>query len=76
MPHAKPAPERRHEQAFGQGIVRDRRGQDVPADKSRAQQSSSRRQRGESDPPLRRDDPPKQKIRRVRGTAGRFPRSP
>ena len=36
----------------GQGIVRDGRGQDQPADKGKAQQSSSRRQHGQDDPPL------------------------
>ena len=35
-----------------QGIVRDERGQDEPADKDRAQQNSSREQGGETDPPL------------------------
>lgn len=35
-----------------QGVVRDERGQDQPADKKKAQQTSSRRQHGESDPPL------------------------
>ena len=53
MPDSDPASPHK---APGQGIVRDDRGQSVPADKARAQQSSSRRQRGESDPPLRRDD--------------------
>jgi len=35
-----------------QGIVRDERGQDEPGDKDRVQHSSSRKQRGETDPPL------------------------
>ena len=35
-----------------QGIVRDERGQEQPADKKRAQQTSSRRQYGQDDPPL------------------------
>ena len=54
---------RQKDKASGQGIVRDDRGQDAPADKARAQQSSSRRQRGETDPPLRRNDaePPRKK---------------
>ena len=35
-----------------QGIKRDDRGQDQPADKQRAQQTSSQKQHGRSDPPL------------------------
>jgi hypothetical protein len=57
------APKRNGGQTSGQGIVRDDRGQEAPADKSRARQSSSRRQHGESDPPLRgdRDEPSSRK---------------
>ena len=36
----------------GQGVVRDERGQAQPADKNKAQQTSSRKQHGQSDPPL------------------------
>jgi hypothetical protein len=51
-----------------QGIIRDQRGQDQPADKGKAQQTSSRQQHGQDDLPLQnttRDspdgDPAKQK---------------
>jgi hypothetical protein len=39
-----------------QGIVRDERGQNEPADAQRAQRTSSRRQHGQSDPPMATDD--------------------
>jgi hypothetical protein len=42
--------------ASGQGLVRDERGQAQPADERRAQQSSSRAQRGER-PVAAADDP-------------------
>ena len=35
-----------------QGVVRDDRGQTEPADKERAQETSSRKQHGETDPPI------------------------
>jgi hypothetical protein len=38
-----------------QAVERDDRGQIQPANKDRAQQTSSRKQRGESDPPLASD---------------------
>ena len=38
--------------AKSQGVVRDDRGQTEPADKGRAQQTSSRKQHGETDPPI------------------------
>jgi hypothetical protein len=40
-----------------QGIIRDQRGQDQPADKGKAQQTSSRRQHGQDDPPLQNAKP-------------------
>jgi hypothetical protein len=43
----------------GQGIVRDERGQEQPADKRKAQQTSSRRQHGQDDPPLDKADAPR-----------------
>jgi hypothetical protein len=42
-----------------QGIVRDERGQEQPADQDKAQQTSSRRQRGQDDPPLNKDEAPR-----------------
>jgi hypothetical protein len=42
-----------------QGIVRDERGQEQPADKRKAQQTSSRRQHGQDDPPLNKEDAPR-----------------
>lgn len=44
--------EQLHARNNEQGIVRDDRGQEEPADKERAQQSSSRKQHGETDPPI------------------------
>jgi len=44
--------EQLHTRNNEQGIVRDDRGQEEPADKERAQQSSSRKQHGETDPPI------------------------
>jgi hypothetical protein len=41
-----------------QGIDRDQRGQDQPEDKGRAQQTSSRKHHGQSDPPVAPDDDP------------------
>ena len=38
------------------GVIRDERGQDEPSDKHRAQQTTSRKQRGQADPPLQSDD--------------------
>jgi hypothetical protein len=38
------------------GVIRDERGQDEPSDKDRAQQTSSRKERGQADPPLQSDD--------------------
>ena len=35
-----------------QGFVRDERGQSPPADRNKAQQTSSRKQHGQSDPPI------------------------
>src|SRR4051812_45625993 len=43
----------------GQGIVRDERGQEQPADKTKAQQTSSRRQHGKDDPPLNKTEGPR-----------------
>ncbi len=43
----------------GQGIVRDERGQEQPADKSKAQQTNSRRQHGQDDPPLNKHQAPR-----------------
>jgi hypothetical protein len=38
------------------GVIRDERGQDEPSDKDRAQQTSSRKESGQADPPLQSDD--------------------
>jgi hypothetical protein len=58
LTEGRTAPMPARNQMKQQGIMRDERGQEQPKDQGRAQQTSSRSQHGESDPPVASDDDP------------------